>query len=121
MRNIILIAALLVSLTANAQVNPKEGFIITNLNDTVYGMVDYRTNDKNAQQCTFKADGASEYVTYAPGQIAGYRFKESGKFYVSRNFDEDGEFFAEYLVNGILNLYRREIGYRKIYYIENKE
>ncbi|MBR6192207.1 MAG: hypothetical protein IKQ68_08630 [Prevotella sp.] len=120
MKNIIFVAALLMSLTVRAQVNPREGFIITNQKDTVYGMIDYRTNDKNSQQCTFKADNASEYVTYAPGQIAGYRFKDSGKYYVSRDFGEDGVFFAEFLVNGMMNLYRREVGYRKIYYLENE-
>ena len=113
--------ALFVSLVTNAQVNPKEGFIITNQKDTIYGMIEYRTNPINAEQCVFKANDASEYVTYTPGQILGYRFKESGKFYVSKKFDNKEEFFAEFLVDGIMNLYRREKGFRKIYYLENEE
>ena len=61
--------ALFLTLVTKAQVNPKEGFIITNQKDTIYGMIDYRTNTINAQQCVFKADDASEYVKYTPGQI----------------------------------------------------
>ena len=54
--------ALFLTLVTKAQVNPKEGFIITNQKDTVYGMIEYRTNTINAQQCVFKANDASEYV-----------------------------------------------------------
>ena len=121
MKIISIAIALFVSLVTNAQVNPKEGFIITNEKDTIYGMIEYRTNQINAQQCVFKANDASEYVKYVPGQILGYRFKESGKFNVSKNFDNDEVFFAEFLVNGIMNLYRRERGFRQIYYLENEE
>ena len=113
--------ALFLTLVTKAQVNPKEGFIITNQKDTVYGMIEYRTNTINAQQCVFKANDASEYVKYTPGQILGYRFKESGKFYVSKKFDNNEEFFAEFLVDGIMNLYRKEKGFRQIYYLENEE
>ena len=121
MKIISIAIALFVSLVTNAQVNPKEGFIITNEKDTIYGMIEYRTNHINAQQCVFKANDASEYVKYVPGKILGYRFKESGKFYVSKKFDNDEAFFAEVLIDGIMNLYRREKGFRKIYYLENEE
>jgi len=121
MKHIMVFIALFLTLVTKAQVNPKEGFIITNQKDTVYGMIEYRTNTINAQQCVFKANDASEYVKYTPGQILGYRFKENGKFYVSKKFDNKEEFFAEFLVDGIMNLYRREKGFRKIYYLENEE
>lgn len=121
MRNLLSAVMLLLALSANAQVNPVEGFIITNQNDTIRGMIDLRTNQINASQCLFKADDATEYVTYKPGEIAGYRFKKSGKYYVSRKFENEGCFFAEFLVQGSLNLYRKEIGFRRIYYIEDKD
>lgn len=121
MKKLISIVMLLIALAANAQVNPKEGYIITNKKDTVRGMIDLRTNDINAKQCVFKADGAAEYVTYKPGEIAGYRFKETGKYYVSKTFENEDCFFAEFLVQGSLNLYRQEIGFRRIYYVENEE
>lgn len=121
MRKYLLTIAFFISLMSDAQVNPKEGFIITNQKDTIYGMIDYRTNTVNAKQCLFKADNASNYVTYTPGQITAYRFKESGKFYVSKKFDDEDMFFAEFLVSGIMNLYRKEVGFRKIYYVENEE
>lgn len=121
MRNLTSVVMLILALTANAQVNPVEGYIITNQNDTVRGMIDLRTNEINASQCLFKANSASEYVTYKPGEIAAYRFKETGKYYVSKQFNNENCFFAEFLVKGSLNLYRKEIGFRKIYYVENED
>jgi hypothetical protein len=121
MRKILFTFLLLISLMADAQINPKEGFIITNQKDTIYGLIDYRSNTVNAKECTFKANNESEYKTYAPGQISAYRFKETGKFYISKKYENEDEVFAEFLISGMMNLYRVEMGFRKIYYVENEE
>ena len=115
MRKILFTFLLLISLMADAQINPKEGFIITNQKDTIYGLIDYRSNTVNAKECTFKANNESEYKTYAPGQISAYRFKETGKFYISKKYENEDEVFAEFLISGMMNLYRVEMGFRKIY------
>ena len=41
MKHLMVFIALFLTLVTKAQVNPKEGFIITNQKDTVYGMIEY--------------------------------------------------------------------------------
>lgn len=120
-KGISLFAMLFIALTSYAQVNPKEGYIVTNQQDTIYGLVDFRTNEINSKQCYFKANDAQEFVKYGPTDITAYRFKESGKYYVSKKFNNEETFFAEFLVKGMLNLYRKEIDSRRIYYLENQD
>ena len=96
---------------ATAQTNPKPGFIITNANDTIYGTIDYRSDSKNAYECLFKKDGESEYKSFHPEEISGYRFTDDGIFYVTRTFPVDGTektFFAEYLLKGGVSLYHHK-------------
>ena len=51
-----------------AQINSRPGYIITNLNDTVYGTIDYRF----IFDATFKYSPKSEYSTIGVG--IGYKF-----------------------------------------------
>jgi len=92
-----------------AQSNFKHGYVITNSNDTIAGLIDFRTDQINALACTFKRTETSPVETYFPGQIAGYRFTEEGKFYISReivlNVVTLQWVFLEYLVQGMMNLY----------------
>ena len=107
-----------------SQENPERGFIITNANDTIYGTIDFRTNEINAEQCKFKADGSEEYVTYYPAGILGYRFMNNGKFYITKTFEYGGKeynVFAEYIVKGMLNVYRvTNISHFPIFFFENE-
>ena len=105
----------------NAQSNFKKGFILTNTNDTVYGLIDFRTDAMNAEQCKFKIGEGKADTIYYPGDIAGYRFSEEGKYYVSRVVtigDESYKLFLEYLVEGMMNLYYCEIDDQDYYFFE---
>lgn len=107
-KTIICLLLMIVTLTAGAQTNPKPGFIITNNGDTIRGNIDFRTNEKLAKQCDFRADGGSESKTYKPGEIEGFRFDDGGKYFVTRRLNVTGEpelFFAEFMVQGMMNLY----------------
>ncbi|GEM_PF-3039111 len=122
-----IVFALLVALasaTVSAQQNPERGFVITNDNDTIYGTIDYRTDEMNATKCTFKADDKNEFRTYLPGEILGYRFSNNGRFYISKEFEIEEKrslVFAEYMIKGVLNVYRvRGISYDDIYFFENE-
>ncbi|MBR6198203.1 MAG: hypothetical protein IKQ72_11465 [Bacteroidaceae bacterium] len=123
-RTLLLLMTALLYVNMYSQENPERGFIITNTNDTVYGTIDFRTNEINAEQCTFKADGSEEYVTYYPMGIVGYRFTDNGKFYVSKTFEYEGKeykVFAEYMVKGMLNVYRvTNISHYPIFFFENE-
>ena len=107
-RFVMLIVALVMSLVTMAQTNPKSGFIITNTGDTIRGIIDFRTNEKLSKQCTFWANGGSEVKNYKPGEIEGFRFDDGGKYFVTRRLNVTGEpelFFAEFMVQGMMNLY----------------
>ena len=110
-RPLIYLLVLFITMTASAQVNPKQGYIITNEGDTIHGIIDYRSDARNARECHFMAAGSQEYKVYAPADIKGYRFAEDGIYYVTRTFKVDGQektFFAEYLLRGGVSLYRHK-------------
>ena len=109
-------------LTVAGQTNPKAGYIITLQNDTVRGTIDYRSDAQNAATCLFKPDGADSYRRYAPQDIAGYRLANEGIFYVTRTFPVDGvdkTFFAEFLLQGGVSLYRyQNDGFEHYYFVD---
>ena len=103
-----LLLGTLMSVQMRAQVNPKPGFIITNHGDTIRGNIDFRSNERMAKQCEFWANGANEGNTYKPGDIEAFRFDNGGKFFVTRRLNVTGEpelYFAEFMVQGMMNLY----------------
>ncbi|MBR5654270.1 MAG: hypothetical protein IKX22_09350 [Prevotella sp.] len=104
---LLLLATLPIRLTA--QVNPQEGYIITNDNDTVHGTIDYLTDARNAKTCLFRRNGESEYKSLSPSDIKGYRLAGDGIYYVSRPFtggEKEELLFAEFLLQGGVSLYR---------------
>ena len=91
-----------------AQTNYRNGYIITNNNDTIVGLIDYRTEAMLATSCSFKISISSSEQIFTPGQIAGFRFTDDGKFFVTREItidDKKRTVFLEFLVQGIMNLY----------------
>ena len=70
---------------SQAQNNFKNGYIITNNNDTIWGEIDFRVDELNAQRCKFRQDKNSETKIFLPGEIQAYRFSKEGKYYVSKN------------------------------------
>ena len=121
---IILSSLLLVATAAMAKVNLQEGYIITNENDTVYGVIDYRGDSKNAQVCKFRAEGEQAFKEYAPQQIKGYRLGGGGVYYVTRTVPVNGEdktFFAEFLLEGGISLYHyKESGIDYFYFVDEE-
>jgi outer membrane protein W len=107
-----------------AQTDSKPGYVITNKNYTLHGLVDYRGDAKNSQICVYKENETSDSKEYLPGQIKAYRFLES-KYYVSKNIPENGtkkNMFLEFLVNGIADLYYyRDINNNPHFFIEKRD
>ena len=109
---------------AMAQTNPKPGFIITNNGDTIRGIVDFRTNEMLSKKCVFQANGESESKTYKPGDIEGFRFDHNGKYFVTRQFNIFGEpqlYFAEFMVQGKMNLYCVAENYVEYFFFERED
>mgnify|MGYP007083938460 FL=1 len=113
-RLILLNAFLLLISTIYAQSNYRPGFIITLQKDTVYGVIDYRTDKINATRCVFlpQDNSGDKPITYHPFDILGYRFTDDGKYYVSKNVELQygipKPVFLEYLLQGMKSLYYYE-------------
>ena len=62
MKKAILLSLLgaMMGLQVQAQVNPQEGYVITNDNDTIYGTIDYLTDEQNVKQCLFQKMGETK-------------------------------------------------------------
>ena len=110
-------------LNLQGQTNFLPGFIITNENDTLHGLIDYRGDARNAKRCEFKENENDPTRDFLPFSIKGYRFTGS-KFYVSKNVLTDGKevpIFLEFLVNGISDLYSYSDGKKSHYFIEKAD
>ncbi len=115
---------LTLSETVSAQLNPVDGFIITNDGDTIYGTLDYLSPSKNSEECHFQKAGEDVFRLYKPQEIKGYRFKSDGVYYVSRTFSVDSvktTFFAEFLLKGGVSLFRLYRGGTDIFFMENEK
>jgi len=91
-----------------AQSNYKKGFLVTNENDTLIGLIDFRTDYENSLKCDFKLNELDSTKTFYPGDIASFWFLDQGKRYESKTVVIDNKsqtYFLEYLVQGIINLY----------------
>ncbi|MDR2293451.1 MAG: hypothetical protein LBE11_08280 [Prevotellaceae bacterium] len=105
---IIFILVFVSVLHSNAQNNYQRGYIITNEQDTINGWVDFRTDKMNGEICRFKLELSDNEQIFLPKQIFGYRFLQSGKFYISKTVlieNNPKTAFLEYLIHGIMNLY----------------
>ena len=120
---LVLLTTVCLSSILCAQSNYDQGYIITNQQDTVTGWINLRTNKNNQKQCEFKPDLNTVEKIYFPQDIAGYRFTNSGKYYVSREIRLKGtpqKVFLEFLVKGIMNLYYYEDAV-EYYFFENQD
>ncbi|MDR2840909.1 MAG: hypothetical protein LBV75_06555 [Paludibacter sp.] len=104
--------------------NYKSGYIVTLEKDTVLGWIDFRTDKDNSEICRFATDIDAKPTNYHPGEIAGYRFSESGKYYVSHEITVDSvtkKVFLEYLLQGLINLYYYHDGTQMYFGFENQD
>jgi len=91
---------LLLSNTIFAQF--KEGYIIKNNNDTVYGQIDFEGPIKNSDHCKFKSLKDKSINTYFPGDIKAFRFIGS-KYFTTSEISVDKtphKVFLEWLIKG---------------------
>lgn len=119
-----IIAFLVISITATtafSQSNFKKAYIIKWNNDTIHGLIDFRTDHQNAVVCKFQENETSPEQIFVPGSIRAYRFEDDSKYYISHEIVLDNvtqNVFLEFLVEGNMNLYYLPKG-KGIYYFEN--
>jgi hypothetical protein len=118
----IFLLAVVLPLIATAQNNYRQGYVITNQNDTITGLINIKESQYNQQYCSFKIDEKAEPTVYNAGEIAGYRVEE--KYYVSKTIELKGVTqmaFLEFLVKGILNLYYFYDTAESYYFFEDEQ
>lgn len=130
---IILVILFFMIVKLYSQSDFRNGYIIKNNNDTIYGLIDYRGNKSNAKKCIYKKDVNSEKQEFTPTDLKAYRFIDS-KYYISRPVKSEGKenpIFLEYLINGIVDIlyyrdeqgehYLADMGDDKLYELKNED
>ena len=105
----ILLASLLLtlSLTIQAQHDYRNGYVIINGNDTLFGQIDVKDYRNNSRFCQFKQSLNDSPTIFTPKDINAYRIGDD-RYYVSRTVntgDGQKDLFLEYLIKGEANIY----------------
>ncbi len=111
---------LLTMLNLRGQSHFRSGYVITNNNDTLTGLVDYRNTGKNLTICRFKKDKTSDVEEYKPFGIKGFGFTGTN-YFISKKVKLDGQeipIFLEFLVEGPVSLYYYAKGSNLHYFVE---
>ena len=122
-KSTLFIFVILLVIESRGQTMFRQGYVITNENDTIHGFIDFRGDVRNAKKCDFKTSQNSEVKEYTPFSIKGYRFN-NGKYYISRRIksgETEIEIFLEFLVRGISNLYYYADNMNFHYFIEKSD
>ncbi len=120
---VIIMAGAMFACTAAAQTNPKDGYIITNQNDTIHGTIDYLTETKSEHNCKFRKNGETEFKNYSPAQLKAYRSNNDDFYYFSKDIkieDKQEKLFAGYLVKGGMSLYHFLVLGKDYYLLEGE-
>jgi hypothetical protein len=107
---------------AFSQKDFRQGYIINNNLDTVYGWLNNRSNSINSLKCEFKKTEKAEVEVFYPLDIHAYVLANN-RHYVSKTINFKGvekSVFLEYLVDGILDLYYYNEGLEEYFYVEKE-
>ncbi len=123
-RLILIILALFTLSQVNAQSRFSEGYVITNENDTIHGLIKKKTSRKAGEKCVFKNPENKERHVYYPGEIRGYAMGKNRMFLSKKaqisNYSEKEEKFLEVLIQGVSSIYFIRTGHGDMYFIEKE-
>jgi hypothetical protein len=97
------IVLVLFSFSMMAQSGFRPGYIIKNNGDTLNGLVFYGANGKFEKTCLFRRFEIAREVSYSPGQINAYGFR-NGRYFESKKAGRN-KIFLECLVKGEVSVY----------------
>jgi hypothetical protein len=135
MKQLIIFLAIFLSGTLElySQSDFRNGYIVKNNDEIIYGLIDYKGNKANAKKCVFKKEVDSEKQEFTPEEIKAYRFIDS-KYYISKSIkqeDKENLLFVEYLINGTVDIfyyrdhlgehYLLDLGENELYELKNEE
>lgn len=99
-----------------SQSDYRDGFVLTNDNDTINGLVNYKESHGQYTICKFKKTKKSKPIEYSTNDIKAYWFVND-KYFISKPIKTDEKVenkFLEYLVKGKASLYAS----REDYYVQ---
>jgi hypothetical protein len=103
-----------------AQTNFVKGYYITPAQDTVRGYLEYRSENRNFDNCVFKQDLNSAPVTFLPKDINGFAFEDKD-FYEKHTFKnrkgEESDGFFKVILRGDISLLR----YRSKHFVKTQK
>lgn len=121
----IIILLICFSIASYSQNKFKEGYIITLQNDTVWGVIDLKKENKNAVICFYKTSADdNNIVEYKPGDINAFRIDANRMFYVSKNITINNQsqlVFTQFLVEGMMDLYYYRDKKLDYYFFEDED
>jgi hypothetical protein len=85
----------------------KPGYVVTNRNDTIRGLVSLQTKSDYSKMCSYMDSEKKEKKIYTPEEISSYCI-ENKMLFQSKEIEINKvktRVFLEYLVNGIADLY----------------
>ena len=113
------------TLACYSQKNFREGYIITLQNDTVWGVIDLKKENKNAVVCFYKTSADdNKIVEYKAGEISAFRIDADRMFYVSKNITINNQsqlVFTQFLVEGMMDLYYYREKNLDYYFFEDED
>lgn len=85
----------------------REGYLISNANDTTWGYIHYQGVFQESRVCLFRSEPNAKTKAYFPRDLKAFRFTGS-RYFQSMEIQNDTKkdtVFMEYLLNGIVSLY----------------
>jgi hypothetical protein len=110
----------LYTLEISAQFGFKQGYIITNTNDTLFCQIYDRGGIGNSKACVYRLDKDSKKTKFHANEIKAYRFLND-KYYEAIQINLKGKnkwVFAEVIIKGRISLYYYWRDKKVNYYIE---
>jgi len=107
LRILLLSFLLSISINIQAQHDFRNGYIITNGNDTLYGLIDFKDYKSNSHSCSFKQSPNDSSTIFTPKDIQAYRIIDE-RYYVTKivdTRDAQQNLFLEYLIKGEASIY----------------
>jgi hypothetical protein len=117
-KTLLLVVSLFYSFIIQAQSDFRPGYIIKSKGDTLFGQVDYRSDQRMGELCTFRKEENAIAEEFLPGAIIGFRFTD-GRYFVS-NLVDGKLIFLEFLVKGRVNLYYSRSMKGERYFLEKE-
>jgi hypothetical protein len=117
---ILLLLSALISFDSFAQTNFVKGYYVTFSLDTVHGLLEYRTEERNTKYCAYKVSPNSPAIKYSPDEVFSYVLEDKVIYrgYSVQKIEGAENVFLEVLVKGSLSFLK---SYGSTYFLETKE